>query len=146
MVSIPSPGDRISRWTPIIFACAFANFMLALLLLVTGVSWPAAPDMSGATLVVVHLLTIGWITLLMFGALFQVAPVLTSRTLWSQQLSLGALLLLELGLVGMVGGRPDLRSGHRRDMPLPTKELTYDGIGPRRVRRGFRSRRGCPRS
>jgi hypothetical protein len=49
MVSIPSTGDRISRWTPTIFACAFANFMLALLLVVTGVSWPAASDMPGAT-------------------------------------------------------------------------------------------------
>jgi hypothetical protein len=48
MVSIPSTGDRIPRW-PTIFACAFANFMLALLLVVTGVSWPAASDMSDAT-------------------------------------------------------------------------------------------------
>jgi hypothetical protein len=44
MVSISSTGDRIPRWTPTIFACAFANFMLALLLVVTGVSWPAASD------------------------------------------------------------------------------------------------------
>lgn len=104
MVSIPSTGDRISRWTPAIFGCAFVNFVLAQLLLVAGVSWPVAPDISGATLAAVHLLTIGWITLLMFGALFQFVPVLTGRTLWRQNLSLGALLFIELGLAGMVVG------------------------------------------
>ncbi len=104
MVSIPSTGERISRWTPATFGCAFVNFVLAQLLLVAGVSWPVAPDISGATLATVHLLTIGWITLLMFGALFQFVPVLTGRTLWRQNLSLGALLFIELGLAGMAVG------------------------------------------
>ncbi len=104
MVSVPSTGDRVSRWTPTIFACAFLNFVLGQLLLVAGVSWPAEADTSGATFAAVHLLTIGWITLLMFGALFQFVPVLTSRALWSQRLSLATLLFIELGVGGMVGG------------------------------------------
>ena len=104
MVSVPSTNDRISRWTPTTFACALINFVLAQLLLITGVAWPTAPDVAGGTLAAVHLLTIGWITLLMFGALFQFVPVLTSRTLWSQRLSLATLLLVEFGLAGMVGG------------------------------------------
>lgn len=104
MVSIPSTGDRVSRWTPAIFVCAFINFVAAQVLIVAGISWPAAPETSGATLATVHLLTIGWITLLMFGALFQFVPVLTSRKLWSQTLSAATLLLIELGLAGMVAG------------------------------------------
>ncbi|MGH7152733.1 MAG: hypothetical protein ACREF3_02300, partial [Acetobacteraceae bacterium] len=104
MASIPSTGDRVSRWTPTIFAAAFANFVLAQLLLVTGISWPVAAETSGATFAAVHLLTIGWITLLMFGALFQFVPVLTGQRLWNQTLSLCALLLVELGLAFMVGG------------------------------------------
>jgi hypothetical protein len=104
MVSIPSTGDRVSRWTPLTFTFAFVNFVLAQLLLVAGVSWAAAPGISGATLATIHLLTIGWIMLLMFGALFQFVPVITSQTLWRQFLSLTALLLIELGLAGMVSG------------------------------------------
>ncbi len=118
MVSIPSTGDRVSRWTPLIFTFAFVNFVLAQVLLVTGVSWPAASSASGATLAAVHLLTVGWITLLMFGALFQFVPVLTSQRLCSQTLSLAALLLVELGLAGMVGGFFLL--GTPWDLLLPT--------------------------
>ena len=117
MVSIPSTGDRVSRWTPLIFACALANFILAQLLIIAGVSWPAASDASGSTLAAVHLLTIGWLTLLMFGALFQFVPVLTSHRLRSHKLSLGALLLTELGLAGMVCGFFLL--GTQRELLLP---------------------------
>src|SRR5690242_973498 len=35
-------------------------------------------------------------------ALFQLGPVLTSQALWSQNLSLGALLFIELGLASMI--------------------------------------------
>src|SRR6185437_15782196 len=104
MVSVPSSGDRISRWTPTIFACALGNFLLAQLLMVAGISWPTAPETGGATLAAVHLLTIGWITLLMFGALFQFVPVLTGGTLRGQRFSLATLLLIEAGLAGMVAG------------------------------------------
>ena len=52
----------------------------------------------------VHLLTIGWLTLLMFGALFQFVPVITSRKLSSQTLPLVTLIGVEGGLALMVGG------------------------------------------
>jgi NAD(P)H-flavin reductase len=38
MASILSTGDRISLRTPLIFGCAFANFVVAQLLLVAGVT------------------------------------------------------------------------------------------------------------
>jgi predicted membrane channel-forming protein YqfA (hemolysin III family) len=81
-------SDRLSRWTPAIFACALVNFGLALLLAVSGLAWPAAPAMAPGSLAMVHLLAIGWLTLLMFGALFQFVPVITSCKLPSQVLPL----------------------------------------------------------
>ena len=95
MVSVPSAGDRVSRWTPAIFACAFVNFALAQLLIVTGASWPAAQEADGVTLAVVHRVTVGWITLVVFGALFQFVPALTGAALGDQHLSLATLGLVE---------------------------------------------------
>jgi len=104
MVAVPSASDRVSRWTPVIIACALINFGLAQLLIVVGASWPATPEMDVVTLAAVHLLTIGWMTLLMFGALFQFVPVLTGGALGDQRLSLATLLLAQFGLAGMVAG------------------------------------------
>ena len=88
-------SDRLSRWTPAMFACALVNLALGLLLSVLGLAWPsasaAAPAAAPASLAMVHLLTIGWLTLLMFGALFQFVPVITSRKLPSQTLTLATL-------------------------------------------------------
>ncbi|MBX5452358.1 MAG: hypothetical protein K6U10_00290 [Acidobacteriia bacterium] len=100
----PTATDRISRWTPAIFACALGNFALAQALVAAGVRWAGVADLAAPTLAVVHLLTIGWITLLMFGALFQFVPVVTNSPLLSQRLSLGTLSFIELGLAGMVLG------------------------------------------
>lgn len=97
-------SDRLSRWTLLIFACALVNFVTAQTLVVAGLTWPAAALTSGTTLVAVHLLTIGWLTLLMLGALFQFVPVITAQPLLDQRLSAGALLLIETGLIGMVAG------------------------------------------
>jgi len=97
-------SDRLSRWTPAMFACALVNLGLALLLAVGGLAWPAVPATAPVSLAMVHLLTIGWLTLLMFGALFQFVPVITSRKLPSQTLPLLTLIGIECGLALMVGG------------------------------------------
>lgn len=97
-------SNRLSRWTLLIVACALVNFVAAQALVVAGLTWPAAALTSGATLAAVHLLTIGWLTLLMLGALFQFVPVITAQPLLDQRLSAGALLLIETGLIGMVVG------------------------------------------
>ena len=97
-------SDRLSRWTPAMFACALVNLVLGLLLAVLGLGWPAAPAGAPVSLAMVHLLTIGWLTLLMFGALFQFVPVITSRKLSSQTLPLVTLIGVEGGLALMVGG------------------------------------------
>ncbi len=97
-------SDRLSRWTPAMFACALVNLGLGLLLSVLGLGWPAVPATAPVSLAMVHLLTIGWLTLLMFGALFQFVPVITSRKLPSQTLPLLTLIGIECGLALMVGG------------------------------------------
>ncbi len=108
---MPSIGNRVSRWTPAIFACALASFVAAQGLIAGGLGWPVAAEAAPATLVDVHLLTVGWLTLLMFGALFQFVPVVTSRNLLTQHLSLAALVLMGLGLACMIGGFLLLGSG-----------------------------------
>jgi hypothetical protein len=97
-------SDRLSRWTPAMFACALVNLGLGLSLSVLGLAWPAAPAAAPVSLAMVHLLTIGWLTLLMFGALFQFVPVITSRKLPSQTLPLVTLIGVEGGLALMVEG------------------------------------------
>ncbi|MGC8477832.1 MAG: hypothetical protein ACP5NP_15890 [Acetobacteraceae bacterium] len=97
-------SDRLSRWTPTIFACALVNLVLGLLLAVAGLGWPVASATAPVSLAMMHLLTIGWLTLLMFGALFQFVPVITSRKLPSQALPLVTLIGVECGLALMVGG------------------------------------------
>ena len=112
-------SDRLSRWTPAMFACALVNFGLALLLAVGGLAWPAAPATAPVSLAMVHLLTIGWLTLLMFGALFQFVPVITSRKLPSQTLPLLTLIGIECGMALMVGGFCALGRSARAGLLLP---------------------------
>jgi len=97
-------SHRLSRWTLLCFACALVNFLAAQGLIVAGVSWPAQAPAAPGTLIVVHLLAIGWLLLLMLGALFQFVPVMTSRPLMSQRASLLTLVAVEVGLVGMICG------------------------------------------
>lgn len=97
-------SDRLSRWTPAMFAAALLNFGLGLLLSVLGLGWPTRPATGPISLAMVHLLTIGWLTLLMFAALFQFVPVITSRKLPNQALPLITLIGVEGGLALMVGG------------------------------------------
>lgn len=97
-------SDRLSRWTPALFASALVNLVLGLTLSALGLAWPATPVSAPASLAMVHLLTIGWLTLLMFGALFQFVPVITGRKLPSQALPLLTLIGVEAGLALMVAG------------------------------------------
>ena len=97
-------SDRLSRWSPAMFAAALVNLGLGLSLAVLGLAWPAVPATAPVSLAMVHLLTLGWLTLLMFGALFQFVPVITGRKLPGQVLPLLTLIGIEAGLALMVGG------------------------------------------
>ncbi|HVS76532.1 MAG TPA: hypothetical protein VHE11_06325 [Steroidobacteraceae bacterium] len=97
-------SNRLSRWTLLFFACALGNFLAAEGLALAGSTWPLRPVSAPGTLIAVHLLAVGWLLLLVLGALFQFVPVITSRPLVSQRLSLATLAAVQTGLLAMVGG------------------------------------------
>lgn len=99
-----SLSARSSRWTPLFFASALVNFVIAQTLCVAGLTWPTQSLLSSGTLIAVHLVTLGWLSLLMFGALFQFVPVITSQALPSHGLALATLLAMEVGLLAMLFG------------------------------------------
>lgn len=97
-------GASISRWTMSYFAMALAWLFVALALMVLGVGYPAAHLVSPDTLILVHVVCIGWLSLAMCGALFQFVPVLVSRPLFAEKWALPALGLLTAGLAALLAG------------------------------------------
>lgn len=97
-------SNRLSRWTLLYFCSALTNFLVAQVLILAGLTWPAQPFSAPGTLIAVHLLAVGWLLLLMWGALFQFVPVITSRPLTSQPLALATLVAVQIGLIGMICG------------------------------------------
>lgn len=94
----------LSRWTMAYFAAALAAFLAAQCLMLAGFTYPAEPLFSLRTLVGVHLLTIGWLTLLMIGALLQFVPVITGAGAIGDRAGLLSLLAIGGGLAGMTVG------------------------------------------
>lgn len=97
-------GASISRWTMSYFAAALVALLLALALMALGYGYPHVPVESPQTLVVVHLAALGWLSLLMCGALFQFVPVLIARPLYSDAAPLSALVCLVSGLAALLLG------------------------------------------
>lgn len=111
-------GAAISRWTMSYFAAALAFLIAAEGLMVAGYGFPAAPVEAPETLVLVHIVTIGWLSLLICGALFQFVPVLVARPLSSPALILPAFMLLLTGLGCLLGGFLRLAGALDVDIPL----------------------------
>ena len=97
-------GAALSRWTMASFAAALAFLIGAQALMVAGYGFPAADLRAPQTLVVVHMVTIGWLSLLLCGALFQFVPVLVAKPLLHERLVLPSLLLLLGGLACLLCG------------------------------------------
>ncbi len=97
-------GVSLSRWTMSYFAAALAALVAAETLMAVGYGFPNAPLESPETLILVHVVAIGWLSLLMCGALFQFVPVLIARPLWSNRLPLPALVCLIGGLATLILG------------------------------------------
>lgn len=97
-------GTSISRWTMSYFAMALAWLFVALALMAAGLGYPTSHLASSDTLILVHVVCIGWLSLAMCGALFQFVPVLVARPLFSEKWSLPALGLLTAGLAALLVG------------------------------------------
>ncbi|MGB3864562.1 MAG: hypothetical protein WBA29_02905 [Xanthobacteraceae bacterium] len=97
-------GVALSRWTMSYFATALLALIAAEALMLAGFGYPAAPLRAPDTLLLVHLVAIGWLSLLMCGALFQFVPVLIARPLYSDMLPLPTLCLLAAGLAALLCG------------------------------------------
>ncbi|MGE0753080.1 MAG: hypothetical protein AB7K64_21125 [Variibacter sp.] len=95
-------GVTLSRWTMSYFAAALVALVAAELMMAVGYGYPSAPLEAAPTLVVVHLVAIGWLSLLMCGALFQFVPVLVARPLRHDALPLPTLICLVTGLAALI--------------------------------------------
>jgi hypothetical protein len=88
-------GSVISRWTMAHFWVAIVFFIAAQAEMVFGIAYPAASLFDPMTLTAVHLLTIGWITVL---------PVITAQTIVAGKSALISLVAIVIGLCGMEAG------------------------------------------
>ncbi len=99
----PAPGRPPSVTLPLRYLiAASAAFVLAAL----GVPWLAS-DLAGhyyqpRIVALVHTVTLGWITLTIMGASFQLIPIVLERPIWSERLARWQFLVLVPGIAGMV--------------------------------------------
>lgn len=97
-------GSSVSRWTMLHFGAALVCFLLAQIAMISGIAFPAASLYAPTTLATVHLLTIGWLTVLMLGALHQFVPVMTAQGTAAGTSALVSLIVILVGLGGMEAG------------------------------------------
>ena len=97
-------GSAVSRWTMLHFGAALTFFLLAQLAMAAGITFPVMSLLAPTTLVTVHLLTIGWLTVLMLGALHQFTPVITAQGAVAGTSALVSLITILVGLGGMEAG------------------------------------------
>ncbi|HKS86483.1 MAG TPA: hypothetical protein VJR71_13465 [Pseudolabrys sp.] len=97
-------GSAVSRWTIHHFAVALIFFLLAQAAMVAGVAFPIVDLFGPTTLATVHLVTIGWLTILMLGALHQFVPVITAGGAAARGSALVSLVAIITGLVFMEAG------------------------------------------
>ncbi len=122
-------GVTLSRWTMSYFALALASLLAAQGLMAAGFGFPSAPIEAPETLIVVHVVAIGWLSLLMCGALFQFVPVLVAKPIYSNFLPLPTLVCLFTGLIVLLFGFLQLEGTSPIDLSLLPAGALLLGIG-----------------
>jgi hypothetical protein len=111
-------GVSLSRWTMSYFAAALVALLVAEFMMTIGYGFPGAALAAPETLILVHIVAIGWLSLLMCGALLQFVPVLVVQPLHSDRLALPALGSLIAGLAVLVIGFLQLAGHVDPDIPV----------------------------
>jgi len=122
-------GATLSRWTMSYFTAALLSLVAAELLMALGFGFPGAAVIAPDTLVLVHLVTIGWLSLALCGALFQFVPVLIAAPLQGDRTPVIALVLLVTGLASLVLGFLQLGDRVHLELPLLTVAAVLLGTG-----------------
>jgi len=122
-------GATLSRWTMSYFAAALACLVGAEILMAAGFGFPGLAIGAPETLLLVHLVSIGWLSLLMLGALFQFVPVLIAKPIYSNALPLPTLLLLLIGLTALLLGFLQLAGRIPGPFPYFPAAAAFLGLG-----------------
>ena len=102
-MTAPRPSPRPATDVPLRYLCLAAAALVAAAL---GVVWRAG-DLAGHyyhphVVALAHTVTLGWITLAIMGASYQVLPVVLERPVWSERLARWQFWILLVGVTGMV--------------------------------------------
>lgn len=97
-------GAALSRWTLSYVAASLLFLIAGMALMTGGFGYPFDDLRAPETLIVVHIIAIGWLSLLMCGALLQFVPVLVAKPLQLSGAGFPALLFLLTGLCGLLAG------------------------------------------
>lgn len=97
-------GATLSRWTMSYFATALIFLVVGEMMMIGGYGYPVSAIEAPDTLALVHVVVLGWLSLMMCGALLQFVPVLVARPLSGERLALPGLILLIGGTVGLLLG------------------------------------------
>ena len=99
----PRPGSGLSPLVPLAYlVCAAFAFLVAAL----GVAW-LGPELAGhyyhpRLLALTHTVTLGWVTLAIMGASYQLIPIVLECPIWSERLARWQLAILVIAVTGMV--------------------------------------------
>ncbi|HXD99612.1 MAG TPA: hypothetical protein VN646_23870 [Candidatus Acidoferrum sp.] len=100
----PAPGRGVSPMLPLAYlVTATVAFVVAAL----AMPW-LAPELAGhyyqpRVLALTHTVTLGWITLTIMGASYQIVPIVLGRPIWSERLARWQLVVTAAGIGGLVG-------------------------------------------
>ena len=103
-MAVGAPAGRgLSPLIPLgYFACAAAAFVAGAL----GTAW-LAPELTGHyyhphVVALTHTITLGWITMAIMGATYQLVPVVLERPIWSERIARWQLGIVAVAVTGMI--------------------------------------------